>query len=409
MAYDVFGNGKTAIKANLSKYWQSANNEGNYTTANRAATFAQTTTRSWTDGNGNKTPDCDLQNRALQDNRASGGDLCGAWDNQNFGSIVSATTLNPDVLEGWGVRPYDWQFGLSVQHELLPRVSAEVGYSRRSWGNFFYTDNLDVGPEHYDTLTFTAPTHPDLPTSGEQVSYKLIKDSGFGRVRNYYTFASDYGDVTSYWQGVDLTVNARMNNGLTMQGGFSTGGGVRDTCEITAALPETLGEPAGQLVRGQRSRGYWNWRGLANYIVPKIDVQVSAILRSQANTSPGGGRGVQRCVAVGQLQHHQRPGDRGARTSARWQRSEHLGRPHAARGALRRSHQQRRHALREDPALWENPEHRRARPLQHAERQYRNRLPADVRPAEQRRDLVTADADSEPEVRSLQRDDGLLS
>ena len=63
LAYDVFGNGKTAVKVNLSKYWQSANNEGNYTTANPAATFAQTTSRSWTDGNRNFIPDCDLQNR----------------------------------------------------------------------------------------------------------------------------------------------------------------------------------------------------------------------------------------------------------------------------------------------------------------------------------------------------------
>jgi hypothetical protein len=47
-------------------------------------------------------------------------------------------------------------------------------------------------------------------------------------VDNYYTFASDYGDVTNYWHGVDLTVNARMRSGLTLQGGFSTGGGVRD-------------------------------------------------------------------------------------------------------------------------------------------------------------------------------------
>ena len=29
----------------------------------------------------------------------------------------------------------------------------------------------------------------------------------------------------------------------------------------------------------------WNWRGLANYIIPKVDVQVSAIMRSQANMS----------------------------------------------------------------------------------------------------------------------------
>ena len=287
LAYDVFGNGKTAIKMNLSKYWQSANNEGNYTTANVAATFAQTTARSWNDGNRNFVPDCDLLNRNLQNNLASGGDLCGAWANQNFGSLVSATTLNPDVLEGWGVRPFDWQFGVSLQQELLPRVSAKLAYNRRSCGNFFYTVNRAVGPQDYDMLTFTAPTHPDLPTSGQQVSYMLIRDSGFGRVDNYYTFASDYGDVVSYWHGLDLTVNARTNNGLTMQGGFSTGGGVRDTCEITAKLPQLLG---GQQVSScdVSEVWLWNWRGLAYYVVPKVDVQVSAILRSQANTSPGG-------------------------------------------------------------------------------------------------------------------------
>jgi hypothetical protein len=287
MAYDLFGDGKTAIKVNLSKYWQSANNEGNYTTANRAATFAQTTDRSWTDGNRNFVPDCDLTNRDRQDNLASGGDLCGAWENQNFGSIVTATTLNPDVLEGWGVRPYDWQFGVSLQQELLPRVSAEIAYNRRSWGNFFYTDNRAVGPQDYDVLTFTAPTHPDLPTSGQQVSYVLLKEAAFGRVDNYYTFASDYGDVTSYWHGVDLQVNARTSQGLTLQGGFSTGAGIRDICEITSALPELLGS---QQVSSCKVNEVWlwNWRGLANYIVPKIDVQVSAILRSQANTTPGG-------------------------------------------------------------------------------------------------------------------------
>jgi hypothetical protein len=286
MAYDLFGNGKTAIKANLSKYWQSANNEGNYTTANRAATFAQTTTRAWIDGNGNYNPDCDLRNPNAQDNRASGGDLCGRWDNQNFGSIVSATTLNPDVLEGWGVRPYDWQFGVSLQQELLPRMSAEIAYNRRSWGNFFYTDNRAVGPQDYDTLTFTAPSHPDLPTSGQRVSYVLLRESAFGRVDNYYTFASDYGDVTAYWHGVELTVNARMRNGLTMQGGFTTGAGVRDICEITAALPELLGTQ--QIGSCKVNEVWlWNWRGLTSYVVPKIDVQVSAILRSQANTSPG--------------------------------------------------------------------------------------------------------------------------
>jgi hypothetical protein len=29
------------------------------------------------------------------------------------------------------VRPSDWQFGASIQQEVLPRTSVEVGYHRR--------------------------------------------------------------------------------------------------------------------------------------------------------------------------------------------------------------------------------------------------------------------------------------
>ena len=84
LAYDVFGNGRTAIKVNLSKYWQSAANDGVYIGTNPAATFPQTANRAWNDATGNFIPDCDLQTRRGQDNRGDGGDLCGALDNANF-------------------------------------------------------------------------------------------------------------------------------------------------------------------------------------------------------------------------------------------------------------------------------------------------------------------------------------
>ena len=95
--------------------------------------------------------------RVAEDNRPSGGDVCGPWTNLNFGNPFSTTTVNPDVLHGWGIRPYDWQFGVSIQHELLPRVSVDVGYNRRWWGNHFFTDNRAIGPQDFDTATITAP------------------------------------------------------------------------------------------------------------------------------------------------------------------------------------------------------------------------------------------------------------
>jgi hypothetical protein len=289
LAYDVFGNGKTAIKTNLSKYWQYAANDGVYIGTNPAATFAQTANRAWNDANRDFVPQCDL-------NIAAANGECGGLDNSLFfgfrdsGSVRStATVVSPALLSGWGVRPFDWQFAASVQQELLPRVSAEFGYSRRSWGNLTFTDNRAIGPADFDQYRFTVPTHSDLPTSGQQLNYLMLKPAAFGRVDNYLALASDYADPSVYWQGLEMTVNARASNGLTLQGGFTTGGGVRDLCDLAAALPELYSQTGSMLLNKDveacriEEPWLWAWRGLANYIVPKVDVQLSAIIRSQPN------------------------------------------------------------------------------------------------------------------------------
>jgi hypothetical protein len=293
-SYDVFGDGKTALKVSLGKYLAPANNESNYTIGNPANSFQSTTTRTWTDGNRNYVPDCDLMNPAAQNNVAAGGDFCGAWGNLNFGNPFATTVVNPAVLSGWNIRPYDWQVSVSGQHEVVPRVSVEVSYNRRSWGNFFYTDNRAIGPEDYDRITINAPSHPDLPDAGGFPVTFLTRNSrsAFGATDNYYTFASDFGDTTFYYHSIDTNINARMRNGLVFQGGTSTGRGVRDTCQITAKLPELLA-PANFATTTQpldtcAVTEMWltSFRGLASYTIPRIDVLVSAVLRSQANVQP---------------------------------------------------------------------------------------------------------------------------
>ena len=61
-------------------------------------------------------------------------------------------------MEGWGVRPWNWEFSAGVQQELMPRLSASFGYFRRINGNFFVTDNLAVEPADYEEWSFVAPT-----------------------------------------------------------------------------------------------------------------------------------------------------------------------------------------------------------------------------------------------------------
>jgi Carboxypeptidase regulatory-like domain len=308
-AYDLFGNGRTAIKVNLGKYLQAATNDETYWANNPAMRFVTsvlTPARGWSDSNGNYVVDCDLLNVNSQDNRASGGDTCGALvgNARNFGNPNPAlATVNPAILEGWGVRPYDWQFGASVQQELLPRVSLEVSYNRRWFGNFFVTDNTLTTPADYDKWTYTEPQNPLLPDAGQTVTYYNLSVAANNRgVQNYQTFETDYAPArTQYWHGANVSLNARLRNGLTLQGGTSTGRGVRDTCALFAALPELLAPPSqgGPATNGTAFQRLdscavtepWltAFRGLAAYTIPKIDVLISANMRSVPGANLGMG------------------------------------------------------------------------------------------------------------------------
>jgi len=86
---------------------------------------------------------------------------------------------------------------------------------------------------------------------------------------------------------VDVTFNARLRNAVFLQAGTSTGRGVNDTCQIETAR---FGKPM-VIIDGQPTCAYTEpWltqvRGLGSYTVPKVDVQFSAIFRSQPNAQP---------------------------------------------------------------------------------------------------------------------------
>ncbi len=303
-AWDVFGDGRTAVKANIGKYLQTATNDENYAINNpaggtRFVTFVNN--RSWIDHNNNRVVDCQLMNFSAQSPTTTGSlDTCGALsgNNLNFGSPnPNANVVNPEILKGWNVRPSDWGLNLSVQHEVLPRVSVEVGYNRRWFQNFFVTDNQAVSASDYEPWTFTAPTHEALPGGGGYpINLHVISAAAATRpARNYITFETDYGDArTQYWHGVTVSATARLNWGLTVQGGTTTGRGVRDRCDTASALPEEFLVAANSPVaRIDTCHVTEPWltsvRGLASYTVPWVDVLVSANFRSlnPANALPG--------------------------------------------------------------------------------------------------------------------------
>lgn len=287
VAYDVFGNGSTAIKFNVGKYLEAATNHNTYTLTNPTARIAGSpvlgappaVTRAWTDANGNYVPDCDLLNANAQDLRATGGDFCGQLSNLNFGKPIFSGSFDDAILQGWGVRPSDWQIGLSVQQKVAPGVSVEVGYFRRWLKNFTVTDNRAVGVGDFTPFSITAPSDSRLPNGGGYVVdglYNVVPTKS-GQTDSFTTWARDFGDQTSIYNGVQINATARMKRGLTFQGGLNSGKTVLDTCKVRAQLPETaVVDPYCKNDPGLVTRV----TGLATYTIPKVDVLVSGTFRS---------------------------------------------------------------------------------------------------------------------------------
>jgi hypothetical protein len=284
-AYDVFGDGKTSIRVNWGKYLRAANNEDVYTRNNPAVTYRYNTSVNWVDLDGDRVVDCDLLQASTP-----GTDVCGGWNSRDFGSVFSTTEVDPAVLSGWGVRQFDRQFNVSIQQEVVPRVSVEVGYARRTWDNIFFTNNRDLTSAHYDVIDFPIPQHQSLPGGGGGTrQYQILNQAGASQFGdNYFTVAP--ADDTYYWHGVDVNFNARLENGLTLQGGTATGKGVQNYCDVWAAFPSLVGNNPLDACDVNEN---WNTnlRMLAAYVIPRVDVQVSFIGRSTLNATAGAGFG----------------------------------------------------------------------------------------------------------------------
>jgi hypothetical protein len=260
---------------------------------------ALSTTRTWTDNNRDYVPDCNLL-----DANANG--ECGRMDNQNFGKEVFTRFFDPDFIDGVGKRGYNWEFSASVQHELMTRVGLTVAYFRRSFGNFYTADNRLTAASDYTAFSIPIPSDPRLPGGGGGTLSGLynLNPNKVGQEEQFATLSSNFGSQIENWQGFDIGLNARLASGIVVQGGTSTGRRLQDNCEVRAKLPETYSWP--QTVTTQTARVtsstsplrdgglqdpycrrveplLTSFRGLATYVVPKIDVQVSGTWR----TDPG--------------------------------------------------------------------------------------------------------------------------
>jgi hypothetical protein len=226
-AYDLFGDGKTALKTTFGRFVaaQGANFSG-FNSNHPVVRSVLSVTRTWNDANRDFNPDCDLRNQLANGE-------CGQISDLNFGlSNPNATVYTDEVLHG--LRNYNWETTAVVQRQLATGVSVTGGYYRRNFSNFLANDNQLVTPADYSHYCITAPVDSRLPGGGGHQICGLydVSPALFGRNQTVVRSAKHYGTQTQVYDGFDLTENIRLRGGATISGGVSWGRTKTDTCMV---------------------------------------------------------------------------------------------------------------------------------------------------------------------------------
>jgi hypothetical protein len=232
--FDLFGDGRTALKVTMGRYvakTTTAITQSN----NPITTSVNSVTRVWNDNNVNYIPDCDLGNRAANGE-------CLAVSDRNFGGLNITTLYDAGVLRGFGVRGYNWDFTTELQREITPRLSVSGGYYRNWYGNFSVTRNTLTTPADYTAYCVTAPTNSRLPGGGGYPVCNLADVSlqKFGQVFSQIQQSSVFGNQQQINDFFGITMNGRFGSGARLSGGLDLGRTVTDSCFIVNSPQDLL-------------------------------------------------------------------------------------------------------------------------------------------------------------------------
>jgi hypothetical protein len=199
VAYDLRGNGKTAIKGSFGKYVTYVNS---YASKFNPA-IESSDTRTWNDLNGD-----DL----AQENEI------GSPTNLQFG-IRPNINPDPDMK-----RPYTLLYSVGLDHELADRVGVSVSYNRRTFHRMLWIDNLATTFDDYSLSTI-----PDPRNNGGTLPIYNLSPAKFGLVNSVETNTDKNRRV---YNGVDMALNARLGADTRITISGSVGRIINQTCEV---------------------------------------------------------------------------------------------------------------------------------------------------------------------------------
>jgi hypothetical protein len=219
-SFDLFGNGKTAVKTSIGKFL-AANALG--TTSSLNPLGGQSNTRTWTDLDGNR--------RAVDANGNIQFAEIGATTNANFGLPAGSLQIDPNLRRG-----NNWEETISVQHELLPNVSVTAGYYRRQFYNDAWTRNLAVDPDaDFTAFTIVGPRHANLPNGGgEIITLYNLNENKRGAVNSIRTNSFNN---TRIYNGFEVSLNSRFGRGFAFGSITTERTAINECADLTDSNP----------------------------------------------------------------------------------------------------------------------------------------------------------------------------
>jgi hypothetical protein len=231
-AWDVFGNGKTALKTFAGKF---VAGHALSRTSQFNPIFSQTDIRSWTDRNGDGTVVSMIDGRATPQF-----DEIGPPTNARFGTLDGIDKMDPNLK-----RDKNWTYELTADHELFPRVRVGGGYYRRRYYDLAFTDNLATSPANqagtpgsdWIPFTFIGPRDSRLTNGGgEAITLYNLDASKLGLRQGWLTNSGEF----RVYNGIEFSANIQLpRQGFAMTS-FTTNKTRTNSCNGAQENPNDL-------------------------------------------------------------------------------------------------------------------------------------------------------------------------